>query len=206
MPEKEEIEKNIFTIWKISILANKCLKYSQYLHKPETDDELDFLNHSREFHFIRHVLWRNTVIELSKLFSFSPKRDKYNIYHFINKFKKDQCFGGFKIEESKIQNWESRLEENKKIISAVLLLRDKVYGHTDNENSRKDLDTPTFEETLKLIEIVETIVQEIYSIVLDSDAIIRNPIVDENPSRIIKILAANRKDRINALQNFRNSK
>lgn len=200
MPKKAEIEKNIWTIWKISILANKCLIYTQYLHKPETNEEKDFLDHSHDFGFIRHVMWRNTVIELSKLFSSSPNRDKYNIFHFINKFKRDQCFGGLGIEQNKIQDWENRLRENKDIISNILLLRDKVYGHTDNENARRNLDTPTFEETQKLIEIVETIVKEIYSTVLDTDAMIRCPIIDHKPSVIIKILAAERKNRINSIR------
>lgn len=197
MSKKEEIEKKILTIWKISISANKCLKYSLYLHRPETKVEQDYLNHSYDFHFIRIILWKYTIIELSKLFSTSPKRDKYNIINFIKSLEKDQYFGDFNIEPCKIQNWKNRLKENKEIINIVLLLRDKVYGHTDNENARKDLDTPTFEETKKLIEIVENIVQEIYSTVLDSHALVRNPIVDQVPSRIIKILAADRKDRIN---------
>jgi hypothetical protein len=56
MPNKDEIKESIWAIWKISILAKKCLKYSIYLHKPETKDELDYLNYSRDFHFIRHIV------------------------------------------------------------------------------------------------------------------------------------------------------
>ncbi len=199
MPDKKEIKDNISAIWKISILAKKCLKYSFYLHKPDTEAELDFLNYSRDFHFIRHILWRNSVIELSKLFNSSPKRDKYNIFHFLNKLKKDQYFGGFDINQAKIESWEKRLEESNETINSLLLLRDKVYGHTDNESAKSNLDTPTFEQTEKLLLIVENVIQEIYSTVFDSHAEIESAHIFENPSRIVKILASEKKARIDGL-------
>lgn len=200
MPNKEEIKENISSIWKISILAQKCLNYTFYLHKPETQEELDFLNSSTDFQFIRHLLWRNTVIELSKLFSTSPKRDKYNIFHFIKKLKRDQSYGAFRIDAAKIEDWENRLEKNKELINSVILLRDKVYGHTDNENNKKNLVTPTFEQTEKLLKIVENVIQEIYSTVFDSHASTESPVVNKNPSKIIKILSAEKKLRIDALK------
>ncbi len=199
MPDKKEIKDNIWKIWKISILARKCLKYSYYLHKPETKEELNFLNKSKDFHFIRHILWRNSVIELSKLFNSSPKRDKYNIFHFLNKLKKDQYFGGFGIDQSKIENWEKQIEESNETIKSILLLRDKVYGHTDSEKSKSNLDTPTFEQTEKLLLIIENVIQEIYSTIFDSHAAIENNHLFENPSKIIKILAAEKKGRIDEL-------
>jgi len=172
------------------------------MHKPDTKAELDFLNHSRDFQFIRHILWRNTVIELSKLFNTSPKRDKYNIFHFIKKLKKDQYFGGFGIDQNKILQWENRLEENRKIIDSVISLRDKVYGHTDNEKAKKGLNTPTFEQTEKLITLVENVIQEIYYSVFDSHALVECPVVAANPSEIISILAAEKKARLDALENL----
>jgi hypothetical protein len=133
-------------------------------------------------------LWRNTVIELSKLFNSSPKRDKYNIFHFIKKLRKDQYYGGLGVDQKKVDGWENRLEENRETINSIILLRDRVYGHTDNENAKKGLDTPTFEETQRLLEIVENVIYEIYSTVFDSHALIESPTVTENPSKIIKYL------------------
>ena len=199
MPSETEIKDNIWAIWKISILAKKCLKYSYYLHKPDSPEELEYLNHSRDFHFIRHIMWRNSVIELSKLFSSSSKRDKFNIFHFIKKLKKDQYFGGFGIAVSKIKNWENRLEENRETITAILSLRDKVYGHTDNEKSKEELDTPTFEQTERLLQIIESVIQEIYSTVFNSHADIESSHIYESPAGIIKILAAEKKSRVDGL-------
>lgn len=196
MPSKTEIKDNIWVIWRISILAKKCLKYSYYLHKPDTQEELDYLKNSRDFHFIRHIMWRNAVIELCKLFSNSSKRDKYNIFHFIKKLKKDQYFGGFGIDHNKIKVWENKLEENRETITTILLLRDKVYGHTDNKKPKDNLDTPTFEQTEKLLQIIESIIQEIYSTVFETHAEIESSHIYENPSGILKILAAEKKSRI----------
>ncbi|RDY58382.1 hypothetical protein [Flagellimonas nanhaiensis] len=206
MPSKNELKESILPIWKVVTLAKKCFRYAFYLHKPDTEIELEFLERSREFTFIRHILWRNTVIELSKLFSSSPKRDKYNIFHFINKLKKDQYFGTFEIDPSKIKTWEEQLEMNSSTINIILELRDKVYAHTDNEKAKSNLDTPTFEQTEKLLNIVEGVIQEIYATVFDGYAEMESPTVKETPEKIIKILAKEKKNRIDAIHKGLKSK
>lgn len=189
MPTKEELKDNIWPIWKILILAKECYQFSYYLHKPETPRESKYLQKSRYFSFIRHILWRNTVIELSKLFNKSPKRDKFNIYHFINKLKSDQYFGGFNISQDKIDFWENELKLNETTITQITQLRDKVYGHSDSRKELENLDTPTFEKTKKLIELVENIIQEIYATVYESHAMMETPISGRMNFNIIKTLA-----------------
>ena len=162
MSKKDELKQNIWKIWEISMLAKKCLIYSYYFHKPETEEESNYLDKSKEFKFIRHILWRNSVIEFSKLFSNSARRDKYNIYKFLKNLNRDQYFGEFGIEKETIENWREKLKENEKTINSILLLRDKVYGHTDTENAINNIDTPTFKETRELLFIIESIIKEIY--------------------------------------------
>lgn len=202
MSKKEEIKENILAIWKIAIVARKCYQYSYYLHKPDTSEELEYLNHSGEFQFIRHILWRNTVIELSKLFNSSPKRDKYNVFHFINKLKSNQYFGGFGISKEKINYWEDRLTKNEDLINKILLLRDKVYSHTDGEYAKRNLDTPTFAETEELLKIVEDVIREIYYSIFDAEAVVDTSFVKKGPSNIIKILSAEKKSRIENIYGF----
>jgi len=199
MPTKEELKENILAIWKISSLAKQCFEYSYYLHKPETPQEFDYLRHSRHFHFIKHILWRNTVIELSKLFNKSPKRDKFNIFHFINKLGRDQYFGGFEINPNKINEWETQLESNKETIDKILTLRDKVYGHTDTENAIDGLESPTFEKTKELIDIVKIIIQEVYATAFDIHAMVDRPQFDGMQFDIIKVLANENNNKINNL-------
>ncbi|TDN80383.1 hypothetical protein DET49_13224 [Salegentibacter sp. 24] len=200
MSQKEEINNNIWEIWKISLNAKRFLKYSFYLHKPDTNEEFEYLKKSRDFKFIADALWRNCVIELSKLFYDSKKRDKFNIFHFIKKLEKDVHFRNFKISKTKIDFWYNQIEENRKTIDLITELRDKVYAHTDGPIERIGLDTPTFEQTEKLIDIIESVITEIYSSVFDSHAMMNSPNLELNPSKIIKILAAEKKARISDME------
>ena len=200
MNKKEEIKDIIWEIWKISINAKRFLKYSYYLHKPDTEKEQEYLKTSRDFKFIAHALWRNAVIELSKLFNESKNRDKFNIFHFIKKLEKNGHFRGFKIAQTKIDDWYIQIEENRKTIDSITKLRDKVYAHTDGPVEKNGLDTPTFEETEKLILIIESVIKEIYSSIFDSHAMTDSPNLNLNPSKIIKVLAAEKKSRLDVLK------
>lgn len=206
MGKKEEIKGNIWEIWKISINAKRFLKYSFYLHKPDTEEELEYLRTSRDFQFIAHALWRNAVIELSKLFNDSKNRDKFNIFHFIKKLEKNGHFRGFEIAQTKIDNWYKQIEESRETIDLITELRDKVYAHTDGSIEIKGLDAPTFEQTEKLIDIIESVIKEIYSSVFDSHAMVDSPNLKLSPSKIIKVLAAERKTRISAIEDLLENK
>lgn len=110
--KKEKLKKNIRSIWEILTISKECFEYAFYFHKPETDDESEYLNKSRDFKFIRHILWRMTIIELSKLFRNSKNSDRHNLNHFINQLKRNQYFGDIGVLEEKIQNWEKVLQDN----------------------------------------------------------------------------------------------
>lgn len=202
MGKKEEIKENIWEIWKISINAKRFLKYTYYLHKPDTDEEQEYLKTSRDFQFIAHALWRIAVIELSKLFNASKNRDKFNIFHFIKKLEKNGHFRDFKITQAKIDDWYMQIEENRKTIDLITNLRDKVYAHTDGPAEKNGLYTPTFEQTEKLIAIIESVIKEIYSSIFDSHAMTDSPSLELDPSKIIKVLAAEKKSRLQVLENL----
>ncbi|GBF19535.1 MULTISPECIES: AbiU2 domain-containing protein [Arenibacter] len=202
MGKKEEIKDIIWEIWKISINAKRFLKYSFYLHKPDTKEEFEYLRMSRDFQFIAHALWRNAVIELSKLFNDSKNRDKFNIFHFIKKLDKNGYFRSFEISQTKIDSWYKQIEESRETIDLITGLRDKVYAHTDGLIDKNGLDTPTFEQTEKLIDIVESVIKEIYSSIFDAHAMMDSPSLELSPSKIIKILAAEKKARISAIEDL----
>lgn len=199
MNKKEEIRNNIFEIWKISTNAKRYLAYTSYLHMPDTKEELEYLRKSRDFQFIAHSLWRNAVIELSKLFNDSKKRDKFNIFHFIKKLEKNGHFRIFKIDQAKIDFWYNSIEENRNTIILINKLRDKVYAHTDGPVNKIGLETPTFKQTEKLIDIIENVIKEIYFNIFESEVVIESPNLELSPSRIIKVLAAEKNSRISRL-------
>jgi len=199
MTRKEEIKEEIWQIWQILLIAKECHLYSFYLHKPDTKEELDYLEKSRDFHFIRHVMWRMTVIELSKLFRESSTNDRFNIFHFISKLKKGGHFGKLGISEIKITEWESTISDNSQTISEILMLRDKLYSHTAPNKERYSKSDVTFEKAEELIKIVESVIQEIYSSVFDSHASIETINFNRKRFKIIEILAEEKNKRIAAL-------
>lgn len=207
MIRKEEIKEEIWQIWQILLIAKECHSYSFYLHKPDTKEELDYLQHSRDFHFIRHIMWRMNVIELSKLFRDSPENDRFNIFHFIRKLKKGGHFGKLGISENKIAEWESKISDNTQTILEILILRDKLYSHTAPNKEKYSKSDVTFEKTEELIKIVESVIQEIYSSVFDSHASISTISFDRKRFKIIEILAEERNKITRALlEEFKNRK
>ena len=192
MTKKEEIKENILSIWKILNNCKESFQFCKYLHVPETQNEKEYIENSRYFKYIRHILWRNSVIELSKLFSTSKNRDKYNITHFIKKLKPQGHFKIFKIDIYKIYDWESTFATNNVIIEDLLILRDKVYAHTDVLNANESLNGLTFQEMEILIELVEDLIREIYRSVFDGDVDLRTPIFGRGNIKLINNLIEHR--------------
>ena len=192
MTKKEEIKEEIWQIWQILLVAKECYSYSFYLNKPDTEEELQYLNNSKDFQFIRLTMWKMFVIELSKLFKQSVKSDRYNIFHFISKLKKGGNFGKMGISESKIEEWEENINRNSETISKILILRDKLYSHTDTDKEKHKKTDTSFEETEELIKIIELIIQEIYSTVFDAEALMETIFFKRERFKLIEILAKER--------------
>jgi hypothetical protein len=201
MKKIEEIKDEIWRIWEILILAKECFHYSLYLHSPKTPKELDYVNKSQDLQFIRHILWRTAIIELSKLFSVSDKRDRFNINHFIKKLKKDGYFGGLLVKPSTIDKWEKEIEQNSHTISILLKYRDKVYAHTDPNKDEHLKHEMSFEQTERLMGFVENIVKEIYLTILNSE-IDTDIIFNKDRFDLVKLLADGHERKSNEMYNL----
>lgn len=201
MTRDEDIKNEIWRIWEILILAKESFHYSFYLHKPETKKELNYINKSRDLDFIRHILWRTTVIELSKLFSESDKRDRFNINHFIRKIKKGGHFGDMGVSDDIINKWEQEILSKKATIDILLKFRDKVYAHTDPDKDRHSKHDITFQQTELLIDFVESIIREIYRTIFQSDIVTETVIFDRKRFDLVKILADEHERKINEMFN-----
>lgn len=196
---KDEIKQEIWGIWEILILARECFAYSNYFYNPDTKEESEYLSFSQDFDFIRHVLWRMTIIELSKLFSSSSKRDRFNLSHFISKLKKSGQFSKAGIKDLTIDNWETELSNNKRTISDILTLRDKMYAHSDFKKDDYNTVQITFQEVEKLINIIENLIKEIHLTVLGADTEMATIIFDKQNFNIIKILADEKRKAIETI-------
>jgi hypothetical protein len=202
MKKLEEIKNEIWRIWEILVLAKECFHYSYYLHRPDTQKELDYINKSADLDFIRHILWRTTVIELSKLLSGSDKRDRFNINHFIGKLSNDGHFGDLGITKVTLDKWKNEIERKKETIDILLKYRDKVYAHSDpNKDEYSKLDI-TFKQTEELIDFVENIIKEIYGTILNSAIDTETIIFRRQRFDLVKILADEQERKIQEMLSY----
>lgn len=196
MGKKSDLESEISNIWKIFINANECFQYSFYLHNPETQEEFDYLINSNDLQYIGHAMWRLTIIELSKLFSGPKSQDRYNIQYLICKLKKDGIFGNIGFSEETIKNWETKIERNQETIKSILKLRNKIYAHTDSEVEKfLNIELP-FKQIESLLEIVKGIIQDVFFLVFNTEAIVETVGFDKERFDIIRVLAEAEKNRI----------
>jgi hypothetical protein len=206
MDKIKQLKDEVWMMWQIFIVSNECFDYTFYLHKPDTKEEADYLAKSKDFHFIRQMLWRMTIIELSKLFSSSAKRDKYNLFHLITKLKKNGYYGNLSVSEETLSQWETKLNDKQELIEKILNLRDKLYAHTDpDKDNYVDL-VIKFTEIKELLLIIEDVIKELYRQVFDAGAHIDNLFFDRNQFHIIKILCEDEKRKINEIINRSNKR
>lgn len=164
MGRKYKLKGEIKEVEKIYFFCKKSFYYASQHHYAKTPEE--------DSDFIQQVMWRTTIIELTKLFSSSIKRDKFNLFRFVEKVKAYYNHT-LHIEESSFLEWESQLNDCKPIIDKLLILRDKVYAHTDRNSRHIDTDIVSFEEAEKLLVVAEVILEEVHFRVFES------PIIEE---------------------------
>jgi hypothetical protein len=165
------------------------------MHVPGTNKEAEYLSSSRNFHFIRHSLWRLSVIELHKIVTKSST-DSYNIWAFLKNLENNN-YKEHSISLDKINQWRTQLVSKKHILKKIGLLRNKVYAHTDPAKSKLEIDI-TFKETEEIILFIESIVKDIYSS-LNIAFLTETPLFEAEGFDIIKILADEQESRIQKL-------
>jgi hypothetical protein len=188
MTKREELRQQLSTIFKIYITAKENYNYCFYLHNPKTSIELEFIEKNSHLKFLRHSLWRITIIELAKLFS-NKGNDKFKLNKLISKFWPDGHYSSMNIEPIKIIEWESKIMSKELAIEHVVNLRDKLYAHTDsNTNGLEKVDL-FFYDIDTLFEIAGAIISDIYQIVFNSQVDLQTPIFDRNKFDLVNVLA-----------------
>src|SRR5690606_37555635 len=96
---------------------------------PATPEEKQFIDQNCFFSHIRHVLFRTAVIETVKLIA--PYKEKYTRDRYaIPKLLKTHNTGIDLWRQKEL--WEVIREDHRAVYDGLLMLRDKVYAHTDN--------------------------------------------------------------------------
>lgn len=199
MTKKQELDKELTQVWLILVAAKESFNYCYYMHKPKSESELQYINESKDFKYIRHLLWRVTIIELAKIFRESKDTDRFNIFHLFNKLKPTGHFKRLKFPNQKLVEYEASLREDN-LITQIINLRDKIYAHTDSKTDNLETNLITFSTLENLIQKTERIINEIFEITLDNSISFNSPVFNRNGFDAFEILA---KDRENFLEQER---
>ena len=209
MNKKEQLKADLDKITKSIITFLQSFEFCYYLNYPKSDNDLDekhlkYITNSGFFSFSRYALWRVTIIELHKLTNDNKDTDKYNLHHLLKKLKKGGDYQSLKIDESKINEWETELKKQKESIEQVSSLRFKLYAHTDH-NYKNVINNSelTLKATEELINVIVKIIFEIYLIVFDTHFEFK-PIHEKKTVRKIidDILIKRETDKNKAVENF----
>lgn len=196
---KEKLKNHTREIQDIMFLAQSSFKILSYLYLEADDVENDIIENSQFLKFSREIHWRIYVIELSKLFA-DRKSEHFNLYAFIQKFKKGMEYEIKEIDERSIELWELNLKMEKPNIDNLILQRDKLYGHTDRDRTSVK-NTLTFKHAKELIEVVQRIVSEIYIAVFQLATTF--DVIGEPLSDIKKIVASLANEKANMLNDYK---
>jgi hypothetical protein len=201
--KRQELKAESWAIAQILMTAQESFKILVCLTKSEVDVERAYVKFKNPFFvYEARIHWRIIVLELCKLFS-DKENEHYNLYKFISKLKKGGHFADTLINNSMIKRWEINLQKEKEIIENLILQRDKLFAHTDRG---KDVvvNSVTIAKTRELVEMVQNIIKDIYSVVFESSILIADPIGSpvENLERIIGILTSEKKSRDQSLKDL----
>lgn len=198
MTKKEQLDHEMSNIWDIYLIGKESFDYAHYLYNPRTNLEKQYLAIQRDLKFIRFILFRNSIIELSKLFN-DRDTEKCNIHKLLKKFKRNQIYGDLFQDEMKVSEWEALIKNNGELIKKITTLRDKVYSHSDPQFSDKiDLE---LEDIGRLFEIIKDILITIYDQTFDTYADLENIYFDKDRFHLIEILAEEKERKRNEIIN-----
>jgi len=206
---KKELGVKLEKILHVFIFAQEAYLYTEYFHNPETQEELDLVTkspHNSNLSTIMHLMFRTVIIEVSKLYSRS-ENDKFQLERFIASLSPSGHFGRIGISTVHIRVWEKLLIDNKTVIDNILLLRSKLYAHTDNPMTNYSEIDISFKEIKTLLDIAEEILKSIYLDIFDTGLLTDSPTFDRPRFMILKLLAKAEKERqeeiINKFKNWR---
>ncbi|MDM1536375.1 hypothetical protein [Myroides odoratimimus] len=197
MTYKEQFKIKLENILNIIGMTNEFYNFTYHFHHYKNEDEKDFIYsgpHSQQMAFIRYSLFRNTIIELAKLYSESDN-DKYN----LNKLLKD-CLDGFsaqlKIPREYLISFKKVLDENNNLIKRIQNVRSNFYAHSKDYRLDVQFDI-SFEEVKFLIQFAEHLLNYIYEFLYDTEIDFNSSLSDR--LSFIPLMVEGEKQRIDSI-------
>lgn len=205
--KRNEFRGKLQKILQVYIFAQEAYLYTEYFHNPETIEELDLVKkspHSSSITTIMHLMFRTVVVEISKLYSRSDN-DKFQLKKFIDSLSPSGHFKKIGIATEDLEKWNKLLIDNKIAINNILILRSKVYAHTDNPMTNYNEMDISFKEIKILLDIAAQILKYIYSEVFDTELSLDSPTFNRERFNILKLLAKAEKEReVNLINKYNN--
>lgn len=195
--EKEHLHKAIWKRWQILIFAKECHQYAWYFwgDTDKSKDEIEYMQSSKHLQFIRECVFQRYIVELVKLVSQETSNNHYTFAEFFSLARK-QRIPNCGIDENQIIDWERRLHIHLPIIETIKILRHKQYAHTDADFDTATLKTEvSFLKLRELLECLESIIADVYSLELESDIQVETPFFSSRKIDILTVLAADWKAR-----------
>ena len=198
MGKKDLLQGDLDKVHKCLVNIIQSFEFCYYLNYPKNNDKLDeknfkYISRSGFFTFTRYALWRVAIVELSKLLNPVKTTDKYNIYHILNKLKKDGDYRSLKCDQEIIIKWEEILSQHSKSIVEVRSLRMKLYSHIDHDYKKIiEESNLTLRETQSLINAIVLIITEIYFVLFDRSISFGPIYPDKELKRIIDSILVQR--------------
>jgi len=199
---KEELQIKLEKLLHVYIFAKEAYLYTEYFHNPETKDELDLITnspHKSNLSTIMHLMFRTLIVEVSKLYSRS-ENDKFQLEKFIDSLSPSGYFRKINVSQTHIAAWKKLLVDNKATIDNVLLLRDKLYAHTDNPLKDYNEIEISFKEIKILLDIADEILKSIYHDVFNTGLMTDAVTFERERFIILKLLAKAEKGRLNEIR------
>lgn len=188
MSKKLELGTELNLRWKITLIAKEVLLFANYLSKPDTEQEQDFIVRHRHLSFINWSLWRLAVIELCKLYGESESQ-KFHLQKLLKKLSKEGYYRSMKFDQEKLQSWKERLLVLQPAVDEIFSLRNTLYAHTDADPFGKIQSNITFQQCKDLVDLAEEIIRSVSGQILDNDYIFRSLYFHSRPFDFVKILS-----------------
>lgn len=195
---RDELKTKLEKILHVFILAQDAYLYTEYFHNPESQAEKDLVirsAHSSNLRFIMHLMFRSLVTEVSKLYK-NTGQEKFSIISFVEALSPAGHFRKIGVPVPHIEKWKRCLAENQPTIDKIILLRDRVYAHTDDPTKNYSGTELSFRDIKRLLDLAAEILQEIYRDVFDTDLLLDSPTFDRDRFSLLKLVAKAEKQRL----------
>ncbi|MDM1529013.1 hypothetical protein [Myroides odoratimimus] len=197
---KISIENKIKGIYDIILMTKEFQKFSKHFHTFASKEESYLLlksPHSKALQFLGHSLYRNTIIEIAKLFS-NNKGDRYSIKNLLNTLNNNHK--QLSLDITVLIPPLEFINNNQELLGNIKLLRDKIYAHSDKPNTSLEELEVSLNDIDYLIDFCERTLNSIYISISNNDFSFLSPITGSKDLNLLSLLVEGESQRLNKIK------